>query len=131
MGMLDSLDLWKAKKLRIMKRLSILHILDFFSDPAKHGDHQVVFLSHAINSPLNYAYFDALYTGFPFVHNSPVLKERGIGYYYSNLEEAASAVRSVPTVFDAKDSLKKAHAMLADHDPYSGVCVKVFNELVK
>lgn len=130
MGMIETLDLWKSKKIRIMKRIPITDILRFFSDPVSHGDHLVVFISHQINVPLNYAYFDALYAGFPFVHNSPVLKERGVGYYYSNLGEAAIAIRSAAIMFDLEASLKRAHAMLANQDPYSEVCLKVFRELL-
>jgi hypothetical protein len=130
-GMLHSLDLWTSKKLRTMARLPITDILSFFSDPAKHGNHQVVFVSHSINVPLNYAYFDALYSGFPLVHNSPALKAQGLGYYYETIEQAATAVRTAPHIFDMKESLKRAHAMLAKQDPYSKECTDIFQDRLK
>jgi len=130
MGMIHSLDLWKSKKLRTMTRMPITDILAFFSDPAKHGDHLPVFLSHSVNSPLNYAYFDALYAGFPFVHNSPMLKERAIGYYYDDIESAAEAILKVPTVFSISESVKKARTFLAIQDPYSAESVAAFKRIL-
>ena len=36
---------------------------------------------------LNYAYYDALYGGYPFVHNSELLP-KGVGYYYEGFDAA-------------------------------------------
>jgi hypothetical protein len=39
-----------------------------------------IIVAHQLYNPLNYVYYEALYYGFPFVHNSPMLKD--YGYYY-------------------------------------------------
>jgi hypothetical protein len=39
-----------------------------------------IIVAHQLYNPLNYVYYEAMYYGFPFVHNSPLLKD--YGYYY-------------------------------------------------
>ena len=130
MGMIHSLELWKSKKLRTMTRMPITDILSFFSDPKKHGENPTVFLSHSIHSPLNYAYFDALYAGFPFVHNSLRLKEKGIGYYYKGIADAVDAIMGLPTSYSIEESVGKAHKFLAIQDPYSVESLTAFKQVL-
>jgi len=129
-GMMEALDLWKTKKLRLMTRIPITQILSFFGNKDKHGDYTPVFLSHQINIPLNYAYYDALYTGFPFVHNSPSLHAQGLGYYYDGISMGASVIQSIQNTFLIKDSQHKAHTILFDQDPINPKCTGVFERLL-
>jgi hypothetical protein len=39
-------------------------------------------VAHQWECELNYAYYDALYGGYPLVHNSDALKHAGVGLYY-------------------------------------------------
>ena len=43
-----------------------------------------IIVSHHWENGLNYLYYEALYGGFPLVHNSPFLKD--IGYYYEGFD---------------------------------------------
>jgi len=129
-GMMESLDLWKLKKLRIMGRIPITNILSFFSNSDQHGDYMTVFLSHQINIPLNYAYFDALYTGFPLIHNSKPLKEKGLGYYYDGVGEGANAVVKARDTFNIEDSIQHSRKVLEERNPYNQQCVGKFRNIL-
>jgi len=130
-GMIESLDLWKAKKLRVMTRMPITEILTFFSDPKKHGDYPVAFLSHQINLPLNYAYFDALYTGFAFVHNSHALRSMKIGHYYDDLSSGVAQLASLTTSYSAEQYTLDAQRVLQSRDPYNEECVTTFKQILE
>jgi hypothetical protein len=43
-------------------------------------------VSHQWENGLNYLYYDALHGGYPLVHNSPFLRERGVGFYYAGFD---------------------------------------------
>ena len=113
-----------------MSRIPITDIFAHFSDPGKHGDHVPVFLSHHINQPINYAYFDILSAGFPFVHNSLKLKEKGLGYYYDVLAAGAEQIRRVPSSFNTVEATRIANCALASQDPYSDECLSVFQNIL-
>jgi hypothetical protein len=131
MEMIQSLEIHKSKVLRTMSRIPVTDILAHFSDPGKHGDHTPVFLSNQINLPLNYAYFDILSAGFPFVHNSPKLKEKGLGYYYDVLAKGAEQIRRIPTSFYSVDATSLANRVLASQNPYSEECLSVFQAILR
>lgn len=62
-----------------------------------------VVLSHQWENGLNYAYNDALYVGYPFIHNSKLLP-KGVGYYYNE--------------FDAFEGAKVLLDVIENHDKY-------------
>jgi len=130
-GMIESLELWKTKKLRLMTRMPITEILTFFSDPKKHGDSPVAFLSHQINLPLNYAYFDALYAGFAFVHNSTSLRSMKVGHYYDDLTSGVAQLASLTNSYSAEQYALEAQRVLQSRDPYSEECVNVFKRILE
>lgn len=53
------------------------------------SEHTDVVVSHQWENPLNYAYLDTLYLGYPLVHNAHMIKD--VGYYYedNNVEQGA------------------------------------------
>jgi Protein of unknown function (DUF2827) len=51
---------------------------------AEHGLDAVV--SHQSGNPQNYLYYDALYGGYPLIHNSPLLQAHGQGFYYPDFD---------------------------------------------
>ncbi len=77
-----------SKKTRFFKSLLIDEILNFFNSQP----HPFIVVSHQLNNPWNYVYYEMLYYGIPLVHNSPDFRQ--LGYYYSdtNIEEGADAV---------------------------------------
>ncbi len=64
-----------------------LHERDYFTRIMGRGANMVV--SHQIDCPQNYLYCDALYGGYPLVHNSEFFA--GVGYYYPRSDVAAGA----------------------------------------
>jgi hypothetical protein len=52
-----------------------------------------IVLSHQWANPLNYSYLDAMYYGYPLVHNAEMIKDSG--YYYSdfNISEGAEKLK--------------------------------------
>ena len=82
--MVDHLTL--GKKIRRFKRLSMPEILNHFNNFVETTP---IFASHQIMTNLNYLYYEALYYGFPLVHNSPELG--GCGYEYSTYSVTSCA----------------------------------------
>ena len=72
-----------------------------------------VVLSHQWENGLNYAYNDALYGGYPFIHNSKLLP-KGVGYYYDE--------------FDAFNGAKVLLDVIENHDKNHVQYVKRANE---
>ncbi|WGE64865.1 DUF2827 family protein [Actinobacillus equuli] len=72
-----------------------------------------IVVSHQWENGLNYAYNDALYGGYPFIHNSKLLP-KGVGYYYDQ--------------FDAFDGAKVLLDVIDNHDKDHEAYVKRANE---
>jgi len=62
-----------------------------------------IVLSHQWANPLNYAYLDAMYYGYPLVHNADYIKDAG--YYYEG--------------FKVNDGTAQLESALSAHDPVS------------
>jgi len=124
--LVNTLQLAKENKITFKPRTQINEIISFF---AKRDNH-VIFLSHQINLPLSYAYFDILSSGFPFVHNSPALLEQKQGYYYDCLETALSAVQMIMTSFNVMDARAIANKYLETILPSNATILKQFSEIL-
>jgi len=125
-SMINTLQLAKDNKIQYRPRIQINEIISQFAK----GDAHVIFLSHQVNIPLNYAYFDVLSAGFPFIHNSPMLLEKGQGYFYTSLETALSAVQTIMTSFNPTEELKKAESYLNTIHPGNASVLAHFSNLV-
>lgn len=64
------------------------------------SEHTDVVLSHQWENPLNYAYLDAVYMGYPLVHNAELFKDAG--YYYNQ--------------FDVEEGREKLIYAMTEHD---------------
>lgn len=89
-------------------------------------------VSHHWECGLNYLYYDALYGGYPLVHNSEFLQRDGVGFYYPGFEAFAAArellkARSLRSDF-WQDYRKSAHAFLARLSPEQPVNIHAFLE---
>jgi len=123
----NTLQLAKDKKISYRPRIQINEIVEYFAK----GDTHVIFLSHQINVPLNYAYFDILSTGFPFIHNSQKLHKEGQGYFYDSLETAASAVQTIIKGYNPIEAKKNANRYLQTIHPGNQDVLKRFSELIE
>lgn len=53
------------------------------------GIHAV--LSHHWENPQNYLYYDALFGGYPLIHNSDLLRDEGMGFHYPEFRASLAA----------------------------------------
>jgi hypothetical protein len=77
------LDLTRAGKASYEPRLPFVECMT---------DHSIdAVVSHQWENAQNYLYYDALYGGYPLVHNSEFLRDAGMGFYYPGFEATAGA----------------------------------------
>jgi hypothetical protein len=91
MAMIKTFDLFKDNKITAESRYQTAFIL---------SQHIDVLVCHQILNPLNYLYLDAVYMGYPVLHNAPMCKD--LGYYYENS--------------DTVDGAKQLEYILTEHD---------------
>lgn len=80
-------------------------------------------VSHQWECGLNYAYYDALYGGYPLIHNSEFLRDEGLGFFYPGFSASAGgdalvqAWNSSPDFWEGyrKRSLDYLHKLSPDH----------------
>lgn len=120
-----------GKKVRKFSRLNVCEILLYFNSLKS----VPVFACHQIYTPLNYSYYELMYYGFPFVHNSPLLME--YGHFYNDLDIDLCAVQ-IYKAYKAHDdgfelSKNKNRAFLETIDPTHTRCAErwknIFDEL--
>ena len=126
-AMIQTLSIHKDSKLRRIGRMPINEILKFFchTEPNK-----VAVISHNIQVPLNYAYYDVMNAGMPFLHNSYVLESQKMGYMYSNVVEGVAQLERVFSSHDSASYMKPIHEVLTSINPYSESVIKVFEKYV-
>ena len=129
-GMIQSLKLYEDKKIKLLSRMQINEILDHFAN--KTDDHPVVFLSHQTHLPMNYAYYDILSCGFPFVHNSKVLKARGLGYAYDEVDIATGSQQLQTAIqkHNVERALHDVKGFLYENDPYNPDVIHTFKSFL-
>ena len=93
-----------------------------------------VVLSTQWENGLNYAYNDALYGGYPFIHNSKLLP-KGVGYYYDQFDayEGAKVLIDVIENHDKNHDayVKRAREYLETLHPYNPVNVAIYERELK
>jgi hypothetical protein len=120
------LDLTRAHKASYEPRLA------FVEGMAQHRIDAVV--SHQWECGLNYVYYDALYGGYPLVHNSPYLQEAGVGLHYQDF----GAIEGGHVLLQAwareagwwDDYRSHAASYLATLDPRNPVNVKAYSDQI-
>lgn len=94
-GTVGNFNITKDKILKVDGRYPMPQYLKLNTD---------IVVSHQWDNPLNYAYLDALYMGYPLVHNAPMVRDGG--YYYDDFnvveasEKLLEAIRSHDTKID-------------------------------
>ena len=93
-----------------------------------------IVLSHQWENGLNYAYNDALYGGYPFIHNSTLLP-KGVGYYYEGFD-AFHGADVLLNVIDNHDKnheayQKRANAFLETLLPSNPINIAIYEREIQ
>lgn len=131
-AMMNQLDIVTAGKAQFTKRYPIVHFLSTNTD---------IVMSHQWGNPLNYLYFDALYMGYPLVHNAHLIAD--LGYYYNEFDliDAADKLIDASENYDnihedyRKDSMDKIFRYMPENkrlqEEYTLLLHSLFDEDVK
>jgi len=119
-----NLDLTKHSKASYEPRVPFAHLM---------GEHQMdAVVAHHWECGLNYAYYDALYGGYPLIHNSEFLQKADVGIYYPEF----SALKGGDSLLEAwnqppdywQDYKKKAAEFLKTMHPEHPENIRIFTE---
>jgi hypothetical protein len=83
-------------KIKFTSRYPIVHYLSESAD---------IVLSHQWENPLNYAYLDVAYFGFPLVHNADMVKD--LGYYYPDFNILEGTKQLKLAIEEHDDNIKE------------------------
>ena len=84
-------DLQRDGKIFFEDRYPIAHFLSSYTD---------VVLSHQWGNDLNYAYLDAMYYGYPLVHNAYYIQDAGYHYEFFDYEKGAQQLKKALSEHD-------------------------------
>jgi hypothetical protein len=97
------------------------------------GQYGGIVLCHQWENGLNYVYYEALYGGYPLVHNSPFLKH--VGYYYDqfDIDAGAQALETAWLTHDKNLAAYKVDALdfLETVSPYSDNVIQSYNKRIE
>jgi hypothetical protein len=119
-----NLELTKHSKASYEPRAPFAHLM---------GEYQMdAVVAHHWECGLNYAYYDALYGGYPLIHNSEFLLKDGVGIYYPDFSatkggEALLSAWNQPTEY-WQDYKKKADDFLKTLHPEHPENIRIFTE---
>jgi hypothetical protein len=116
-----------GKKVRKFTRQLISEIMLHFNT----RDSVPIFVCNQIYTPLNYSYYETLYYGFPFVHNSPLLKD--FGHYYPDLDIDMCSIqimKAFQSHADIETRLVKQREYLELIDPTNAKCLEQWKPIM-
>lgn len=91
-------------------RQNIMSVEARFMTPEFLGKYTDIVLAFQWECGLNYLYYEALYGGYPLVHNSEYLKKENIGFYYDQFDAYAGADALINAIY-AYDKEKDYHEL--------------------
>jgi hypothetical protein len=108
--LMRSLDLHKNDKVHLDKRHDFAGYMSQFAD---------VVVSHQWQNDQNFLYLDALYGGYPLVHNSPWLKDAGYYYEGSDIQAGARQLLRIAHEHDANHAgyVRRSRELIATLSP--------------
>ena len=118
-------ELVKDGVMSVESRFRMTDFLSIYTD---------VVLSTQWENGLNYAYCDALYGGYPLVHNSTLLP-KGVGYYYDQFDAFDGAKKLIYAIENHDKNydeyMKKANDYLDSLNPYNPVNLAIHERELK
>ncbi|GJE39101.1 hypothetical protein KHHGKMAE_3180 [Methylobacterium persicinum] len=96
------------------------------------GSQADVIVSHQWENAQNYLYYEALYGGFPLIHNSTLIE--GCGYRYEDFDPedggAALLQAFVQHDLDLETYIANGRRLIAKLDPTSDANVRAYSEAI-
>lgn len=93
-----------------------------------------IMLSFQWELGLNYTYYEALYGNYPLIHNSTILLNAGVGYYYPEFDaqRGAQVLLDVINTYDDnfEEEVAKNKAFLETLSPYNPDVYKEYEKLL-
>ncbi|EGT82624.1 hypothetical protein BES36_001540 [Haemophilus quentini] len=118
-------DLVKDGVMSVENRFRMTDFLSIYTD---------IVLSTQWENGLNYAYNEALYGGYPLVHNSTLLP-KGIGYYYDQFDAFDGAKKLIYAIENHDKNydeyMQKANDYLDSLNPYNPVNLAIYERELK
>lgn len=92
-----------------------------------------IVIAHQWENVLNYSYLDALYLGFPLVHNSPYLKDAGYYYQDFNVSKGRNQLKIAIEQHDniIEDYVEKAEDAITRYTVYNEEMVELYGKLLE
>ena len=118
-------DLVKDGVMSVENRFRMTDFLSIYTD---------IVLSTQWENGLNYAYNEALYGGYPLVHNSTLLP-KGVGYYYDQFDAFDGAKKLIYAIENHDKNydeyMQKANDYLDSLNPYNPVNLAIYERELK
>jgi hypothetical protein len=118
-NILNNLSLWRDGRLELHGRFAITDILQKYPSS--------VLLCHQTNNEYNYMYLEALYRGFPLIHNSAAWEETGCYYEGDSLEGGVAALGCALK----GDSTKEGRKIMWYHSIYNPAVQQAWSRLLE
>lgn len=115
-------------KLRIFERIHIVDIMTTYNKKST----MPIFLSWQQHNEWNYTYYEMMYYGYPFIHNSSMMKEFGYPYDELNIDKCVEQIRfaleSHNTLYESH--MKNGRQYLESIDPAKPIAQRAWKDLV-
>ena len=121
---MNHLDIVKDKVASFEARYNTPYFLSKYTD---------VVLSHQWGNPLNYAYLDALYLGYPLVHNAKMIKDAGYYYPNSNVDTGCTMLKKALTKHDSnvEEYEVKSKKVLDRYSVNNKDSIKIYDDMIE
>jgi len=101
--------------------------------PSHQANHADIVVSHQWENGLNYAYYEALYGGYPLIHNSDLMPY-DLGYRYTGFDIESGADALINAMDNHDDSALRyedaSKAFLSEVDAESAVSVEAYDRAI-
>lgn len=106
---------------------------DRFPMPWFLAEHTDIVISHQWENALNYAYLDAIYMGYPIVHNAHLFKEAGYYYDQFNIAEGSKQLEFAITEHDKHidEYTERSKKMIERYSSDNPDTIKKYDKLIK
>lgn len=143
--LINTLKVTNTQKIRTNKEfISLMKHLDIVNDgkatfenrfpmPWFLAEHTDIVVSHQWENALNYAYLDAIYMGYPLVHNAHLCKD--CGYYYDGFDIESGANKLLYAITEHDNNLDQyslnSKIVLERYSTSNQESIKIYDVLIE